>query len=179
MNKPHEPAAGDYRPRMTDLLQGRAPLEVLRATPIELGRLVAETPPQRFRCRPYPGKWRPVEILGHLVDAEWVLGYRSRMILCQDKPHIQAMDQELWVSGQRYVDIEPAVLTEHFRALRGANLSLWDRLGQDELARHGEHQERGLESLEQMLAMYAGHDLSHLDQLGRYLAAADLPARGA
>jgi hypothetical protein len=33
------------------------------------------------------------------------------------------------------------------------------------------HNERGPESLGLMLCMNAGHDLSHIDQLTRYLAA--------
>jgi hypothetical protein len=40
-----------------------------------------------------------------------------------------------------------------------------------ELARVGVHNERGPESLELMRRMSAGHDLSHVDQIGRYVAA--------
>ena len=34
------------------------------------------------------------------------------------------------------------------------------------------HDERGPESLDTMLRMYAAHDLHHIDQINRYLEAA-------
>jgi len=41
------------------------------------------------------------------------------------------------------------------------------------LNRSGRHNERGLESLGVMLRMLAGHDLSHLHQIGQYIQAVD------
>ena len=43
--------------------------------------------------RPFAGKWTPNEIIGHLTDTECVLGFRSRLILCEDHPVIAPMDQ--------------------------------------------------------------------------------------
>jgi hypothetical protein len=40
-----------------------------------------------------------------------------------------------------------------------------------DLQRTGQHNERGPESLAVMLRMLAGHDLSHLDQIARYIRA--------
>jgi hypothetical protein len=40
-----------------------------------------------------------------------------------------------------------------------------------DLQRTGQHNERGPESLGVMLRMVAGHDLSHRDQLTRYIQA--------
>jgi hypothetical protein len=95
-----------------------------------------------------------------------------RLILCQDQPTILGMDQELWVAGQRHNDREPKELVEMFAAMRQLNLSLWRRLGPKELARVGQHNERGAESLGRLLRMIPGHDLSHIDQICRYLDAA-------
>jgi hypothetical protein len=41
----------------------------------------------------------------------------------------------------------------------------------DDLHRAGRHNERGAESLGEMLRMTAGHDLNHLNQIARYLQA--------
>ena len=59
-----------------------------------------------------------------------------------------------------------------FRALREQNLRVWRGLSLSDLKRAGQHNERGPEALAQMLPMLAGHDLSHIDQIRRYLAAA-------
>ncbi len=39
----------------------------------------------------------------------------------------------------------------------------------EDLQRSGQHNERGAESLAEMLRLLAGHDLSHLHQISRYL----------
>jgi hypothetical protein len=60
---------------------------------------------------------------------------------------------------------------EMFRTMREFNLALWNRMSPADLKRTGQHNERGPESLGVMLRMLAGHDLSHLDQITRYIQA--------
>ncbi len=161
-----------YRRKLEGFLGNRDPITVLSQTPDVLAKIVAENPVKLLRTRPFPGKWTPNEVIGHLSDSELVYGYRMRLILCEDKPTILGMDQDLWVAGQQHNDREPRELVEFFRAVRNANLVLWRRMGTAELSRIGRHNERGDESLGQILRMEAGHDLSHIDQINRYLDAA-------
>jgi len=165
-----DPAA--YRTKMDDLLGDREPLDVLSETPDTLSRIVAGQPVEKMRARPFPGKWTPNEILGHLTDAEWVFGFRMRLILCEPEPTIIGMDQDLWVSQLRHNDTDPSDLVAMFSGLRGYNLPLWRRMTPADLERTGRHNERGVERLRTMLRMAAGHDLSHIDQIRRYLEAA-------
>lgn len=160
-----------YQAKLTGLLGDRDPLAVLAATPDAVTRLMEPHPAATLRLRPFPGKWTPLEIVGHLGDTEWLLGYRVRLILCQDRPTILAMDQDQWVAGQGYNALEPADVLRQFRDLRRHNLALWRRMSAADLQRVGLHAERGPENLGLMLRMEAGHDLSHIDQLTRYLAA--------
>jgi hypothetical protein len=94
------------------------------------------------------------------------------MIYSEDEPEILSMDQEKWVTAQRYGERDAAELVEQFRNLRAINLQLWRKFSPKDLKRFGRHSERGPESLEMLLKMYAGHDLSHIDQITRYIAAA-------
>ena len=162
-----------YRAKLDGHLAGRDPIEVLAQTPDALARLLEQYPPQRWRERPFAEKWTPLEILGHLLDCEWTFGYRMRAILCDDEPQIVGMDQERWVARQAHNEREPAELLDAFRALRRANVALWRRMNAAELGRIGRHNERGPESLGMMLNIEAGHDLSHIDQIKRYLASAE------
>jgi len=77
--------------------------------------------------------------------------------------------QDAWVARQRHNEREPSELVEIFRTLREFNLGVWRRTTAAELERTGLHNERGPESLAVMLRMMAGHDLSHLAQIERYL----------
>ena len=51
--------------------------------------------------------------------------------------------------------------------LRRANLRLLERTDAADRKRVGVHVERGEESLEHLLRLYAGHDLLHLRQIDR------------
>lgn len=164
-----DPAA--YRQKMEGLRAGRDPLEVLSETPERLVELFANRSTEAARSRPFPGRWTPLEVLGHLVDVEWCLGWRLRLILGADRPRIEPMDQDDWVVAQGVNEQEPDDLLDDFQHLRRINLRLWKRLNQAQRQRIGVHADRGEESLELILAMYAGHDLSHLDQIERYFAA--------
>jgi len=160
-----------YQSKLLTLLGDRNPLHVLAETPEALASRVKPHSAEVLRRRPFPGKWTPNEILGHLADTEWVFGYRIRLILCEEQPTLLGMDQEKWVTGQQRNERDPADQLEEFRVLRRYNLALWKSMTPSNFERIGRHNERGPEPLGLMLRMEAGHDLSHLNQLDRYLAA--------
>ncbi len=160
-----------YRNKLAQLLGERDPLDVLSEMPNRLAHIVNTTPANVMRQRPFVGKWAPSEIIGHLSDSEWVYGFRIRQVLCEEEAAILAMDQDRWVAVQNHNDREPLELLEMFTGLRLFNLGIWRRIDPSDLRRSGRHDERGTESLDVMLRMCAGHDLSHLDQLDRYLEA--------
>ncbi len=169
-------APGTYREKLFNLLAGRDPIEVLGQTASTLADIVTRHPAEVLRGRAIPGKWTPNEIIGHLTDSEWVYGYRLRLILCEDEPAILGFRQDAWVAALRHNEREPSELVEIFRTLRVLNLSVWRRMSPEDFERSGQHNERGAESLAAMLQLLAGHDLSHLQQIGRYIQA--LESRG-
>ena len=160
-----------YRKRIEEALGARDPLAVLWETPRLLGDIVRGHTAAELRARPFQGKWTVNEIVGHLSDAEWAWGWRMRLVLGQQRPALAGFDQEAWVAAQAHNQREPGELLEMFAALRCFNLALWRRIAAQDLNRVGVHAERGAETLGQMLRLHAGHDLLHLDQITRYLAA--------
>jgi hypothetical protein len=160
-----------YRENLFKLLDDRNPLEVLAQTASTLADIVRRHSATVLRTQPFEGKWTPNEVIGHLTDSEWVYGYRLRLILCESNPTILGTNQELWVAGQRHNEREPSELVEMFRTCRQFNLASWKRMSPADLTRVSQHNERGPESLGVMLPMLAGHDLSHLDQIIRYIQA--------
>ena len=160
-----------YRQKLVNLLADRDPLEVLGQTASTLADIVAKHPVDVLRTRPFEGKWTPNEIIGHLTDSEWVYGYRLRLILSEHEPIILGTMQDSWVAALRHNEREPSELVEVFRTLRMLNLAAWRRVSPEDLKRCGQHNERGPESLAVMLPLLAGHDLSHLGQIRRYIQA--------
>jgi hypothetical protein len=160
-----------YREKMFAMVGDRNPLEVVAQTAATLADIVRKHSATVLRTRPFEGKWTPNEVIGHLTDSEWVYGYRLRLILCEDDPTILGTNQDFWVAALRHNEREPLELVEIFRTLRQLNLAEWRRTSPEDLKRTGQHNERGLESLGVMLRLLAGHDLSHLDQITRYIHA--------
>ena len=158
----------DYQRSLLERLGDRDPAAVQEGTPDELRRLVAAAGSE-LRRRPAPKEWSVLELVGHIADAELVVGGRYRWILAHDQPPIMPYDQDLWAERLRHNEAEPEELIAPFEALRRANLALWRRSSADERARIGMHEERGPESYELTFRMLAGHDLFHLDQAWRTL----------
>ena len=103
----------------------------------------------------------------HLADSDLVLGWRMRMILAHDRPPLTGYDQDLWAARLGYEKTTPDDALREFAVLRKANLRLMQRASANDLQRVGVHSERGDESIEYMMRLYAGHDLLHLRQIER------------
>jgi hypothetical protein len=161
----------EYREKMFNLVGDRSPLEILAQTPSTLRDIVGRHSATLLRSRPFEGKWTPNEVIGHLTDSEWVDGYRLRLILGENAPAILGTKQDLWVSALRHNERDPSELVEIFRTLRHLNLAVWRRTPPEDFERISLHNERGSESLGVMLRLLAGHDLSHLAQITRYIEA--------
>jgi hypothetical protein len=167
---PANEAAGQaaaYIRAILDLLGGREPMAVLRETPSALPRAIVGLSPQQLRQPERPGKWSIGQILQHLADSEIVSGWRMRLILAHDRPQLTGYDQDLWAERLHYDEAEPSDAIELFTVLRRENLRLIERASPADLKRVGVHVERGEESVEHLLRLYAGHDLLHLRQLER------------
>ena len=160
----------EYIQRILSQLGGKDPLKVQADTPKKLGRLIQRVSPAKLRKRPAPGKWSAGEILAHLADAEFVTAWRLRQILGAPGTPIQAYDQDTWAAAGHYEKRDARKSLEQFRATREANLALLKSLTAEQWKHHGMHAERGIETIQHIACMMAGHDLNHLGQVERIVA---------
>ncbi|MGI9103843.1 MAG: DinB family protein [Terriglobales bacterium] len=158
-----------YTQRILTTLGDRDPVNVLQETPAKLAELVKSQPASTLNQRPAPGKWSVGEILAHLADAEMVVGFRVRLILGHPGVPIQAFDQDVWAAFSHYEQIPAPESLERFTAQRRANVRLLRSLSPEQMQQHGMHSERGRETVEQVIKMWAGHDLNHRAQVERIL----------
>jgi hypothetical protein len=159
-----------YTQRVVSYVEGKQPLAVQSATAKKLERLIKGVPTSKLRRRPAPDKWSVAEILAHLADAEIVGGFRMRLILGAPGTPIAAFDQDSWVTSGHYGKRDPRKSVEQFRVLREANLALLKSLTPEQWKHYGMHSERGQESIEHIVKMFAGHDVNHLRQIEGMLA---------
>ena len=159
-----------YTQRILGYVEGAEPLAVQTATAGKLDRLVKDMPTAELGRRPTPEKWSVSEIVAHLADGEIVGGSRMRLILGSPGIAIIAYDQDKWVVSGHYDQRNPRKSVEQFRVLREANLALLKSLEPEQWKHYGMHSERGQESIEHIVRMFAGHDINHLQQIERIFA---------
>jgi hypothetical protein len=111
-------------------------------------------------------------VVGHLLDVEVVYGFRWRLILTEDRPSYPGYDEKRWSLLPRPVSIQ---LLGALAGLRAVNLALLEGVDDDAAGRSGVHGEQGDERFELTVRKVAGHDLAHLNQLARTVAAVTVP----
>ena len=161
-----------YREEILAALGGRDPLTVLAATLDEIRALTAGVAAGVLGRAPAAAEWSPAQVLSHLSDNDMVWGSRIRTIVTADRPLMVPYDQDRWTDRFGSLDASPTATLTRWVALREANLAVWRSLDEAEWKRTGVHPERGEQSVREIVTLLGGHDVVHIDQLRRGLAAA-------
>jgi len=163
--------ATGYVRAILGMLGDRDPLTVLTELVPWIEQRVRGLDDAILRRPEAPGKWSVVEVIQHLADAELVTSYRIRTVLTQDTPPLAGYDQDDWARVLRYREVPLDDALGQLGGLRTANLRLLRSLEPAQWKRAGLHSERGMESVEHIVRMMGGHDLTHRRQVERILAA--------
>lgn len=153
--------------RYVEALGGKEPIESMRKAPKRVKKLVRDLSEKQLAKRPAEGKWSIKEVVGHLADGEIILGARLRFVAAMDRPPLPGYDENLFVQRLGIERTKTKNLLAAFAAVRAVNVDLLARLEEDALDRVGMHSERGEQSIRTMIAMYAGHDMIHENQIQR------------
>jgi hypothetical protein len=147
-------------------------IALLARTPAALDALLRDLPETLTHQDEGDGTWNAFDIVGHLIHAErtdWIP--RARMIVQFGETRaFEPFDRE----GQVHASAGKSLpqLLDEFAAARSENLAQLRAmdLQPDDLARRGRHPSFGAVTMSQLLATWAGHDLTHLHQLARVMA---------
>jgi hypothetical protein len=162
-----EPAA--YVQALVDTLGDREPLEVMRQTPTTVRAMCRELTETQWRTPMADGEWSALQVVGHLLDVDVVYGFRWRLVLTQERPSYPGYDEKRWSLLPRPA---PTQVMAALEGLRAVNLAVLDQVDDDGRQRLGVHGEQGEEHFDLTVRKVAGHDLAHLNQLARTVAAA-------
>lgn len=160
----------DYKNRIQSYVAGSDPLILQQEMPGKLKSLLATIAPGKLDVKPAAGKWSIREIVAHLADDELVGAYRIRLILSSPGTDIQAFDQAQWAITGNYAMTDINASVALFTLLRQSNLELFKILSPEQWKLYGIHGERGIETIEDIMVYYAGHDINHLKQIEAILA---------
>lgn len=148
-------------------------IELLGRTPSVLDAWLRDLPAEWLDAPEGPGLWSPRDVASHLADLErdgWMP--RVTMIL-ENGAAIALAGIERERFRDRYVDTPIAMVIEEFRDSRGMNLrALRDlKLQPSQLEAIGRHSRFGEVRLSQLLSAWTVHDMTHIAQIARAMAA--------
>lgn len=112
------------------------------------------------------GEWTVRQVVHHVADAHFNGYIRMKLILTEHKPILKPYDQDAWaLLGDTGLPIKPSL--EMLRGLHERWSHLLEGLPETSWERSGIHLENGLVTLDDLLALYAQHGKSHLEQISR------------
>ncbi len=154
-----------YVARLYGYVGDQDPIVIIEATPRNLEGLIGKLPRSTLDFRPEPGQWSIREQVAHLADAEIIMTARLRWAAAQPGQMVMGFDQDQWAETNKYRSLDIGLSLATFAAIRRWTLALLYDLSPAENAGWIEHEERGEESVSQLIRMMAGHDINHLQQV--------------
>lgn len=137
-----------------------------RAGPAEVESALVGITEAELDRRPAPDTWTPREIAHHLADSEMTSAIRLRRLLAEERPVIDAYDEELF-ARRLTLDRPIATSLAVCAAARASCVTLLERLTDNDWARAGTHSDSGPYSVDDWLQIYAAHAHDHADQIRR------------
>ena len=137
---------------------------VLETQAEEIRRLLATVSPEKETYRYAEGKWSIRQVLGHLVDAERVFGYRAFCFSRGEQAPLPSFDESQYVDAARSDSVPLRELVEELALVRQANLVVLRRLDAREWAHVGTASGKPV-SVRALAWIMAGHPRHHLQIL--------------
>jgi len=94
----------------------------LERQPAELAAVLASVPPEREEYRYAPGKWTIRGVVGHVLDAERVFGYRALCVARGDKASLPGFEQNDYAVNAGSDRRTLASLAAEFASLRASHV---------------------------------------------------------
>lgn len=145
-------------------------LDAMAAFPATLKQQVKGIDEQALHYRPSPDAWSIVEIVGHIMEVEALWAGRIRQMLASDHPVFPPYDPDDVVQQRDFQHKLPDGMLITFAERRAEHIEFLRALRAPQLARTGVHAVRGVVSVADGIAILAGHDQSHSEQITINLA---------
>jgi hypothetical protein len=171
MKKPGSGESASYYKYYIGLNTDTNVIENLSLQISSLKKLFLSVPEAQQTFRYAKGKWSVKELLGHLIDAERIFGYRALRIARRDRTPLAGFEEDYYVKYGYFDSRSMSSLLAEFVALRNANIELFKSLDEKRLALKGTANNSPV-SVRALAYIISGHTIHHLNILKeRYISA--------
>ncbi|MCP3920793.1 MAG: DinB family protein [bacterium] len=144
-------------------------VEILSRQGAETVGLLEGVDEERALHRYAPDKWSLKEVVGHVVDAERIFGFRAMAFARGDGQPYPGMDQDDYARNAAFDGRSLASLVEEFRGLRASHVALFGSFGEEVSLRKGVASGCPF-SVRSLVYVIGGHEAHHVGVLReRYL----------
>lgn len=161
--EPRRPEATEYHPfyaTYVDLVPDRDVIEALESQLAETVELLSEVGPEGELYCYDEGKWSIREVMGHLIDAERLFGFRALHMGRGDPAPLPGMDQEVWMRASSAPERPLADLTRELELVRAGNVAMFRTFSDEAWRREGTASGYGF-TVRSFPWIMAGHELHH------------------
>ncbi len=137
------------------------PVHVMESQAIATQALIGTIPDDQSLFRYAPGKWSIREIIGHLVDAERIFGYRALRIARGDETPLEGFDENRYVEAAGFDRQAWGTLVEELAVVRRGTLALFRSLDAAAWNRRGVASNARI-SVRALAFIIPGHERHHL-----------------
>ena len=158
-----KPKDGDYPgyfARYIDLVPDGNLLETLEGRLAPWMATMKEWTEEQWMHRYAPDKYTVKEVLGHCMDTERIMAYRTLCISRGEHKDLPGFDDEEYVRNAHFNERSGMDIMQEWSSLRQANLHLFQSLSAEQLSRYGSA--NGLRiNLKAIPFIIAGHAIHH------------------
>lgn len=161
------PTASDYAPAhaaYVSLVEEDDILSAMEQQSSSMQKFLASIDEARASHRYAEGKWSVKEVIGHIADAERVIGYRALAIARGEQQSLPGFDENAYVANANFDDWKLGDLAEHYALVRRANIVFFKNLRPEAWARRGTANHAPV-SVNGLAYVIVGHERHHLGVL--------------
>ena len=158
--RPADQEYAEYYRRYVEQVPDGDILETLRDQLGDTLALLQGVPPEGETFRYAEGKWDLREVVGHLVDTEWLFAFRALAMAREEGVDLPGMDQDVWVATSGAGEHSLDTLCGYWAALRRATVYLFATMTEAHGARTGVASGNAF-TVRSFAWIIAGHELWH------------------
>ena len=161
------PAAGEYGPSHAGyvaLVEEDDILSALEQQSSEMQKVLASLDETKAASRYAEGKWSVKEVIGHIIDAERVFGYRALAVARGETQPLPGFDEKQYVDKASFSDWKLGDLAELYALTRRANIVFFKNLREEVWDWRGTASNAPV-SVRGLAYIIVGHERHHLNVL--------------
>ncbi len=164
MTRPTPSEYSPYHAAYVALVPEEDVLSAMEQQSSVMQKVLASLDETRGAYRYAEGKWSVKEVIGHIVDAERIFGFRALAIARGEAQPLPGFDENAYVENASFEDWKLGQLAELYALVRRANIVFYGNLRDETWDRRGTASDVAV-SVRGLAYVIVGHDRHHLKVL--------------